>query len=90
MRGNKRRTEMPSLNNENSSRSHAMLQIYLEVEQQDNNNLNFNKEKTFGKFVLVDLAGSEKAPILGKKNNESGSINKSLLALGNQCINLSK
>ena len=85
MRGNKRRTEMPSLNNENSSRSHAMLQIYLEVEQQDNNNLNFNKEKTFGKFVLVDLAGSEKAPILGKKNNESGSINKSLLALG-KCI----
>ena len=85
MRGNKRRTETPSLNNENSSRSHAMLQIYLEVEQQDNNNLNFNKEKTFGKFVLVDLAGSEKAPILGKKNNESGSINKSLLALG-KCI----
>ena len=87
MRGNKRRTETPSLLNENSSRSHAMLQIYLEVEQQQsNNNINFNMEKTFGKFVLVDLAGSEKAPILGKKNNESGSINKSLLALG-KCIN---
>ena len=87
MRGNKRRTETPSLLNENSSRSHAMLQIYLEVEQQqNNNNINFNMEKTFGKFVLVDLAGSEKAPILGKKNNESGSINKSLLALG-KCIN---
>ena len=87
MRGNKRRTETPSLLNENSSRSHAMLQIYLEVEQQqNNNNINFNMEKTFGKFVLVDLAGSEKAPMLGKKNNESGSINKSLLALG-KCIN---
>ena len=86
MRGNKHRTETPSLSNQNSSRSHAMLQIYLEVEQQQNNNINFNKEKTFGKFVLIDLAGSEKAPILGKKSSESGSINKSLLALG-KCIN---
>ena len=92
MRGNKHRTEKSTLNNENSSRSHAILQIYLEVEQPNNNdnnninsNLNFNKEKTFGKFVLVDLAGSEKAPVFGKKNNESGSINKSLLALG-KCI----
>ena len=84
MRGNKHRTEKPSTNNENSSRSHAILQIYLEVEQQQNNN--FNTEKTFGKFVLVDLAGSERAPIFGKKNTESGSINKSLLALG-KCIN---
>ena len=84
MRGNKHRTEKPSTNNENSSRSHAILQIYLEVEQQQSNN--FNTEKTFGKFVLVDLAGSERAPIFGKKNTESGSINKSLLALG-KCIN---
>ena len=86
MRGNKHRTEKPSTINENSSRSHAILQIYLEVEQQQNsNNINFSTEKTFGKFVLVDLAGSEKAPIFGKKNTESGSINKSLLALG-KCI----
>ena len=86
MRGNKHRTEKPSTANENSSRSHAILQIYLEVEQQQNsNNINFSIEKTFGKFVLVDLAGSEKAPIFGKKNTESGSINKSLLALG-KCI----
>ena len=86
MRGNKHRTEKPSNNNENSSRSHAILQIYLEVEQQqNNNNINFNTEKTFGKFVLVDLAGSERAQIFGKKNSESGSINKSLLALG-KCI----
>ena len=84
MRGNKHRTEKPSIGNENSSRSHAILQIYLEVEQQQNNN-NFSTEKIFGKFVLVDLAGSEKTPIFGKKNTESGSINKSLLALG-KCI----
>jgi len=90
MRGNKHRTEKSTMSNQNSSRSHAMLQIYLEVEQPNNNdnvnNLSLNKEKTFGKFVLVDLAGSEKAPIFGKKTNESGSINKSLLALG-KCIN---
>ena len=94
MRGNKHRTEKASTNNENSSRSHAILQIYLEVEQQSSNNNDINNnninnlitsEKTFGKFVLVDLAGSEKAPIFGKKNAESGSINKSLLALG-KCI----
>ena len=85
MRGNKHRTEKFTNNNENSSRSHAILQIYLEVEDQNINNINFNKEKTFGKFVLVDLAGSEKAPIFGKNNKESGSINKSLLALG-KCI----
>ena len=84
MRGNKQRTENPSSYNENSSRSHAILQIYLEIEEQQVSTL--NKEKAFGKFVLVDLAGSEKTPVLGKRNAESGSINKSLLALG-KCIN---
>ena len=84
MRGNKQRTENPTSYNENSSRSHAILQIYLEIEEQQVSTL--NKEKAFGKFVLVDLAGSEKTPVLGKRNAESGSINKSLLALG-KCIN---
>ena len=84
MRGNKRRTEVLTSYNENSSRSHAILQIYLEIEEQLSPTL--NKEKAFGKFVLVDLAGCEKTPVLGKKNAESGSINKSLLALG-KCIN---
>ena len=83
MRGNKHRTEKPSSYNENSSRSHAILQIHIETEEQLLPTL--NKEKVFGKFVLVDLAGCEKTPILGKKNAESGSINKSLLALG-KCI----
>ena len=84
MRGNKHRTEKPTSYNENSSRSHAILQIYIEIEE----NLlpTLNKEKAFGKFFLVDLAGCEKTPILGKKNIENGSINKSLLALG-KCIN---
>ena len=84
MRGNKNRTEKPSSYNENSSRSHAILQIYIEIEEQLLPTL--NKEKVFGKFVLIDLAGCEKTPVFGKKNVESGSINKSLLALG-KCIN---
>ena len=83
MRGNKNRTEKLSSYNENSSRSHAILQIYIEIEEQLKSTL--NKEKVFGKFVLIDLAGCEKTPVFGKKNAESGSINKSLLALG-KCI----
>ena len=76
--GNKKRTENSTLNNENSSRSHAILQIFIKSENSTKN--------TFGKFFLVDLAGSEKISILSKSNNERGKINKSLLALTN-CIN---
>ena len=84
IKGNRRRRETPTLNNANSSRSHAILQINLEREEKSNNNY------SFGKFILVDLAGSEKITAnSGKisKANESGSINKSLLALAN-CINI--
>ena len=84
IKGNRRRRETPTLNNANSSRSHAILQINLEREEKSNNNY------SFGKFILVDLAGSEKISAnSGKisKANESGSINKSLLALAN-CINI--
>ena len=84
IKGNRRRRETPTVNNLNSSRSHAILQINLEKEEKSNNNY------SFGKFILVDLAGSEKISAnSGKisKANESGSINKSLLALAN-CINI--
>ena len=84
IKGNRRRRETPTVNNSNSSRSHAILQINLEREEKSNNNY------SFGKFILVDLAGSEKISAnSGKisKANESGSINKSLLALAN-CINI--
>ena len=93
--GNKRRTEKQTDRNKFSSRSHAVLQIYLEIQEQ-NNNLNsnnynnfnnFNNDTSFGKFILVDLAGSEKTSSNIKSNSETGSINKSLLALG-KCINL--
>ena len=81
--GNKNRTEGSTEHNENSSRSHAILQI--NIESQDSN-LSLINKVAFGKFILVDLAGSEKVSATSKINNESGSINKSLLALGN-CIN---
>ena len=97
--GNKRRTEKQTDRNKFSSRSHAVLQIYLEIQDSNSNlnnnnmnknnfnNLNFNNETSFGKFILVDLAGSEKTSSNIKSNSETGSINRSLLALG-KCINL--
>ena len=83
--GNKRRTEKQTDRNKFSSRSHAVLQIYLEIQDQLSN-VNYN-DTSFGKLILVDLAGSEKTSSNTKSNSETGSINKSLLALG-KCINL--
>ena len=88
--GNKRRTEKQTDRNKFSSRSHAVLQIYIEIQDQNINNINYNiynNDMSFGKFILVDLAGSEKTSSNMKSNSETGSINKSLLALG-KCINL--
>ena len=83
--GNKRRIEKQTDKNQFSSRSHAILQIYLEIQAQNNDDFNF--DGSFGKFILVDLAGREKNSSNTKANSETGSINKSLLALG-KCINL--
>ena len=89
--GNKRRTEKQTDRNIFSSRSHAILQIYLEIQEQKsvNNNQNINSDISFGKLYLVDLAGSEKtsSSVNTKSFSETGSINKSLLALS-KCINL--
>ena len=89
--GNKRRTEKQTDRNKFSSRSHAILQIYLEIQEQKSgdNLVNLNNDVSFGKFYLVDLAGSEKTSINNnfKSLTETGSINKSLLALS-KCINL--
>ena len=67
--GNKRRTEKQTDRNQFSSRSHAILQIYLEIQDQKSgdNNIKFNNDVSFGKLYLVDLAGSEKT---------SGSVNR--------------
>ena len=85
MKGNKNRTEKNTDYNNNSSRSHAILNIYIESEEKENNH---KQKKSFGKFMLIDLAGCEKTSLNNNSiNKELGSINKSLLAL-NKCITL--
>ena len=85
IKGNKNRTEKNTDYNNNSSRSHAILNIYIEIEDKE---INQKQKKSFGKFMLLDLAGCEKTSFSNSpKNKELGSINKSLLAL-NKCINL--
>lgn len=84
--GNKHRTCEPTLANETSSRSHAVLQIVIEYKDKASG---LEAEIISGKLSLIDLAGSERAS--NTKNRgirllEGANINKSLLALGN-CIN---
>ena len=67
-----------TLMNNESSRSHAIISIYIE-----NNILKNNKIKK-SVFHIIDLAGSErqkKAGTFGDRTKEAGSINKSLLNL---------
>ncbi|MCQ2818684.1 MAG: hypothetical protein MJ252_15565 [archaeon] len=81
--GNSKRATEVTNTNATSSRSHAVLQIFLE---------NKNKEKneiTMSRFVLCDLAGSEKSSTsgaTGARQLEASKINQSLLNLG-KCIN---
>ncbi|KAI8336597.1 P-loop containing nucleoside triphosphate hydrolase protein [Chlamydoabsidia padenii] len=67
--------------NDNSSRSHAVLQVLLK----DNN----NDGAIHGKLSFIDLAGSERGADRGDANTktrlEGAEINKSLLAL-KECI----
>lgn len=84
LKGNKNRTTESTNMNETSSRSHAILQIFVENKLKDK-----ESEVIVGKFILVDLAGSERAANTqnsGIRLIEGASINKSLLSLGN-CIN---
>ncbi|KAF6019863.1 KIF12 [Bugula neritina] len=73
--------------NDFSSRSHSMLTINIDCEQQDalDENLYITKH---GKLTFVDLAGSEKVKdtnTSGDQLLETNNINKSLLVLG-KCI----
>ena len=84
-KGNKERTIEPTVLNETSSRSHAILMVnitYTNTVKNQNRN---------SRFLMIDLAGSEKGDkSLSKRDKkvqiEGSHINKSLLALGN-CIN---
>ncbi|XP_050313751.1 kinesin-like protein KIF3A [Anthonomus grandis grandis] len=79
-RGNKNRITRSTLMNNVSSRSHAVFTIVVETRHRLKN------QTTVGKLNLVDLAGSErsnKTGVSGIGLRESGSINQSLLTLGN-------
>merc|ERR1711933_596789 len=85
--GNRRRTTESTKANAVSSRSHAVLQIFVERKSKD---LVSDSDVRMGKLNLIDLAGSEKGSVV-KTGNKSGmregaNINKSLLALS-KCIN---
>ncbi|XP_063378735.1 kinesin-like protein KIF18A isoform X2 [Cydia fagiglandana] len=81
--GNKNRTQHPTDANAESSRSHAVFQVYIKM-----------RYKTSGqarvvKLSMIDLAGSERASATGcsgERFKEGANINRSLLSLGN-CIN---
>ncbi|KZV65810.1 kinesin-domain-containing protein [Peniophora sp. CONT] len=86
MLGNTRRTQSPTLANETSSRSHAVLQVHV---TQAPRTASLTEQRTMGTLSIIDLAGSERAAAttnMGQRMVEGANINKSLLALGN-CIN---
>lgn len=93
IRGNSNRTMSPTEANAVSSRSHAVLQIYITQtpksgeKQEESESQNSHKVRSV--FSFIDLAGSERASATknrGKRLVEGANINRSLLALGN-CIN---
>ncbi|KAK8652296.1 hypothetical protein V6N13_061317 [Hibiscus sabdariffa] len=85
-RGNENRTTEPTLANETSSRSHAILQVAVEYRIKD---ASLNIINRVGKLSLIDLAGSERALATDQRtlrSLEGANINRSLLALSS-CIN---
>ena len=87
--GNKNRTQHPTDANAESSRSHAIFQVFLKKQDYSSSQ---EMSIQLSKMSLIDLAGSERASVAYKSNRvkslqrEGSNINKSLLALGN-CIN---
>ncbi|KAF7727774.1 Kinesin-like protein kif24 [Apophysomyces ossiformis] len=78
--GSQARTTGKTGANNNSSRSHAVLQVLLKPK---------GKKSIYGKLSFIDLAGSERGADRGEANSktrmEGAEINKSLLAL-KECI----
>lgn len=87
--GNNARTQHPTDQNSESSRSHAVFQVFVTLRKRITN-LSLNYKMVKAKLVMVDLAGSERGACTSNSDcyraREGGNINKSLLALGN-CIN---
>ncbi|XP_046543920.1 kinesin-like protein KIF18A [Haliotis rubra] len=81
--GNKNRSQHPTDANAESSRSHAVFQVFV---RQKDRTANISTEVKVAKMCLVDLAGSERATVTknrGARFREGANINRSLLALGN-------
>ncbi|KAI0222183.1 Kinesin-like protein KIF18A [Lamellibrachia satsuma] len=84
--GNQNRTQHPTDANAESSRSHAVFQVFV---RQRDRTANLSTDFRVAKLSLIDLAGSERATVTtnrGARFREGANINRSLLALGN-CIN---
>lgn len=81
--GNRNRTQHPTDANAESSRSHAVFQVFIKMKTKANG------QTKVVKLSMIDLAGSERGAATGCSGvrfKEGSNINKSLLALGN-CIN---
>ena len=82
--GNKNRSVGETLMNKDSSRSHSIFTIYVEVGEKFGDGV--EDRIVAGKLNLVDLAGSErisKTGAAGDRLKEAQKINLSLSALGN-------
>eukprot|EP00106_Octopus_bimaculoides_P010390 XP_014777832.1 PREDICTED: kinesin-like protein KIF18A isoform X2 [Octopus bimaculoides] len=81
--GNQNRSQHPTDANSESSRSHAVFQVFV---KQSDRTANLVKSVHIAKMCLVDLAGSERGTATsnrGPRMREGANINRSLLALGN-------
>ncbi|EKF38596.1 kinesin, putative [Trypanosoma cruzi marinkellei] len=81
--GQFRRKRAEHFLNADSSRSHVLFTVYVEVSEGDG-------PTRHGKITFVDLAGSERLRDTGSQGDDSKSINRSLFALGNVIEKLSK
>lgn len=84
--GNSNRTQHPTDHNAESSRSHAVFQVWI---KQSDRAAGLSNNFKVAKMSLIDLAGSERGCATGhtgERFREGNNINRSLLALGN-CIN---
>lgn len=83
IQGNKLRHTASTLMNNESSRSHAVISIYIEKTiSQETNKPKVKIQKSV--FHIIDLAGSErqkKTQTVGERTKEAGAINRSLLNL---------
>ncbi|XP_032490302.1 kinesin-like protein KIF12 isoform X2 [Phocoena sinus] len=87
--GLSRRRSSAHTMNQASSRSHALLTLYISHQTQMPP-VDTGEPPAGGKLCFVDLAGSEKVTATGSRGElmiEANSINRSLLALGH-CISL--